>query len=99
MRAAEEYLEAQLKEFQFEGQGLSVLQQGTVSNIVKSVLYAWATPGVTKAQPVSWKTSENFEQRLWQAFQEVLKSYKVEGTAHLVPMVMAGNLVLRDQPL
>ncbi|KAJ9058825.1 hypothetical protein DSO57_1008354 [Entomophthora muscae] len=56
MWAAEEYLEAQLKEFQFGGQGLSVLQQGTVSNIVKS--------------------------------------YTVEGTAHMVPMVMAGNLVL-----
>ncbi|KAJ9085762.1 hypothetical protein DSO57_1010772 [Entomophthora muscae] len=95
MRAAEEYLKAQLKEFQFEGQGLSVLQQGTVSNIVKSVLCAWATPGVTKAQPVSWKASDNFEQRLWQAFQEVLKSYTVEGTAHLVPMVMAGNLILQ----
>ncbi|KAJ9082833.1 hypothetical protein DSO57_1000818 [Entomophthora muscae] len=55
MWAAEEYLKAQLKEFQFEGQGLSVLQQGMVSNIVKSVLHAWATPGVTEAQPVSWK--------------------------------------------
>ncbi|KAJ9068480.1 hypothetical protein DSO57_1039652 [Entomophthora muscae] len=94
MQAAEAYLKAQLKDLQFEGQVLLVLQQGTVSSIVKSVLCAWATPGITEAQPVSWKTSDNFEQHLWQAFHEVLKSYTVGGTAHLVPIVMAGNLVI-----
>ncbi|KAJ9065943.1 hypothetical protein DSO57_1014563 [Entomophthora muscae] len=63
MWAAEEYSKTQLKEFQFEGQVLSNLQQGIVSNIVKSVLCAWATLGITEAQPVSWKTCHALSQR------------------------------------
>ncbi|KAJ9062135.1 hypothetical protein DSO57_1013828 [Entomophthora muscae] len=74
MQAGEEYLGTQLGEFQFNGQVLSALQQGTISNILKSVLCAWETPGATEAQPVAWEVSDNFEQRLWWVFQEVSKS-------------------------
>ncbi|KAJ9051715.1 hypothetical protein DSO57_1001981 [Entomophthora muscae] len=90
MQVAEEYLEAQLMVSNLRAKCSQSCNRGQYP----SVLHAWATPGVTETQPVCWKTSDNFEQHLWQAFHEVLKSYTVEDTAHLVPMAMAGNLVL-----
>lgn len=95
MQAAEGYLEEQLKDFQFNSQVLLVTQQATVAGLVKAVLCAWGMPGATETGVVSWVTSDNYEQRLCWAFQEVVKRYLVDRTAHLVPMVMAGNLVLR----